>query len=297
MEIKIKEGIQDRAYVVDKERNYWRTMSQISGKWVKVDTQHLFNNQYNLLDYDVRVMDSDVIAVRDDARIGAGKCNYCGKMVYSEEEAEAHFKEEEEKINHCKGCYWWRFTHFYKDINNNYEHKHEEEISNDDGLILQVNETIRRTGVYGCTYEKNNNESCTHKEHRKFGIDWFTEKNTYFIKYPNGYDYYYNNLNLADKFRELKYSYDPETMEAESYNKIGSYNIIVKLDDEKHFNGVMLRNTKKEFLFNKELCEQIKKSYYHGILCDTLLYKMPKTYISDVYYMLKGLTESKIYYM
>jgi len=82
------------------------------GKWVKVETDYLFTNQYNTEKF--RVMDSMISAVRDDARIGKGKCIYCGKLV-------------------------------------------------------------------------SEGESCTkHVECSKYGIEWFTAKNTAFIAHPNG---------------------------------------------------------------------------------------------------------------
>ena len=82
------------------------------GKWVKVETDYLFTNQYNTEKF--RVMDSMISAVRDDARIGKGKCIYCGTLV-------------------------------------------------------------------------NEGESCTKKEDcSKYGIEWFTAKNTCFIAHPNG---------------------------------------------------------------------------------------------------------------
>jgi len=82
------------------------------GVWLDVDTECLFSNQYNVSGY--RVMDSHIDAVKDDARIGKGKCIYCGKLV-------------------------------------------------------------------------NEGDECTHSEEcTKYGIDWFTAKNTAFIAHPNG---------------------------------------------------------------------------------------------------------------
>lgn len=83
-----------------------------AGKWVNVETDCLFTNQYNTAR--IRVMDRDVEAVRDDARIGKGKCKYCGRLVNAGEE---------------------------------------------------------------CTH---------HTDCAKYGIEWFTTENTFFIKYPNG---------------------------------------------------------------------------------------------------------------
>jgi hypothetical protein len=113
MQIKIREN----AFVSTcgfnpRSKAYAEFIKENGGKWIDVETEHLFNNQYNTEHF--RVMDMEVEAVREDARIGSGKCKYCGKMVREGEEC----------------------------------HKHEE---------------------------------C-----EKYGIEWFTEVNTFFIKFPNG---------------------------------------------------------------------------------------------------------------
>ena len=87
-------------------------IAENGGKWVKVETDYLFTNQYNTEKF--RVMDSMISAVRDDARQGKGTCKYCGKLV-------------------------------------------------------------------------SEGESCTkHEECTKYGIEWFTAKNTCFLAHPNG---------------------------------------------------------------------------------------------------------------
>jgi hypothetical protein len=95
------------------------------GQWMTVDTDCLFNNQYNTsqlitsggeLHCGWRLYDSMIDMVINDARAGKGKCKYCGEMV--------------------------------------------------------------STGQ-GCS---------KHPECLIYGIEWFTEKNTFFLKYPNGYN-------------------------------------------------------------------------------------------------------------
>ena len=45
------------------------------GQWIEVETDYLFNNQYNTAEY--RICDCMVEAVRDDVRANKGKCRYC----------------------------------------------------------------------------------------------------------------------------------------------------------------------------------------------------------------------------
>lgn len=49
-----------------------------AGKFVKVETDYLFNDQYNTAKF--RLFDSHISEVKDDARVNMGKCAYCGKM-------------------------------------------------------------------------------------------------------------------------------------------------------------------------------------------------------------------------
>ena len=61
-------------------------LKPIAGKWVEVETEHLYTNQYNTVPFEgcptgARVMDEDVDMVIEDARVGKGKCVYCGTMI------------------------------------------------------------------------------------------------------------------------------------------------------------------------------------------------------------------------
>ncbi len=51
------------------------------GKWFEVDTRYLSTNSYNLKDLPFRVENEHISAVEDDARIGMGRCVYCGSIV------------------------------------------------------------------------------------------------------------------------------------------------------------------------------------------------------------------------
>ena len=115
----------------------------LCGKWVEVDTRYLFNNQYNLKDYNLRVMDQDVSAVQDDERPGKVKCGYCGEMFDDREELETHYLQEEANA-----------------------HNHVMEVGGNDSLTLTIEPicqgTVQETdysvdipAVKGLTFEKN----------------------------------------------------------------------------------------------------------------------------------------------
>jgi hypothetical protein len=78
MKIKIKEDI--KRYEGRKE--WLDKIKEIEGQWVEVETEHLFNNQYNVTTpsgHGLRIMQHHVIDVEEDERIGRMKCHYCGK--------------------------------------------------------------------------------------------------------------------------------------------------------------------------------------------------------------------------
>lgn len=89
MQIKIKKN----AYVFagyNSNNEYRNKLKELEGKWIDVETNHLFNNQYNIKG--LRIYDSMVEAVRNDARINKGKCNYCGTMLNVGELCNKHKK-------------------------------------------------------------------------------------------------------------------------------------------------------------------------------------------------------------
>jgi len=51
-------------------------LGQLAGKTVDVETEHLFNDQFNTADF--RVMLKDVVEIIDDIRLDLKKCGYCG---------------------------------------------------------------------------------------------------------------------------------------------------------------------------------------------------------------------------
>lgn len=79
MQIKIKAD----AYASGNNPQYTKWIEDNRGKWVEVETDHLFNNQYNT--DTARIYDTQIDAVRDDARVNMGKCSYCGTMMHQKE--------------------------------------------------------------------------------------------------------------------------------------------------------------------------------------------------------------------
>ena len=61
------------------ERKYNEKLADLAGQIVEVDTKHLFEDQYNLKDHDVRVFDRDVVEVINDQRKGMQKSHWSGK--------------------------------------------------------------------------------------------------------------------------------------------------------------------------------------------------------------------------
>lgn len=75
MQVKIKKN----AYIW--AGNLRDVVKKLEGKWLEVETDFLFNNQYNIKTPAIRVYDSMIDAVKNDSREGMGKCKYCGTMI------------------------------------------------------------------------------------------------------------------------------------------------------------------------------------------------------------------------
>ncbi len=67
--------------------DYWyNRMEHLHGRWIDVETEHLFTGQFNtapiagVSNHGMRIMASDVVDVKDDERIGQGRCSWCGKV-------------------------------------------------------------------------------------------------------------------------------------------------------------------------------------------------------------------------
>lgn len=62
------------------DSKYDAAIKALAGKVVEVDTTHLFDDQYNLKDYPVRVFDKQIVEVINDQRRGKGKSSWSGAM-------------------------------------------------------------------------------------------------------------------------------------------------------------------------------------------------------------------------
>lgn len=152
-------------YAGNKTQNLFKLLA---GFYLEVETDYLFNDQYNTKT--LRVYDSQVCEVVGDVRSGWCKNKYTGKMVQVGKEAE-YLQGEKAKVGTaCGTCFWYR----KQQVGDTIRTKRETE--------TQTTETEIRQYEKKCTYEK----GCTHEEAEKYGFEYFTPENTYFLKYPNG---------------------------------------------------------------------------------------------------------------
>lgn len=177
---------------------YKAFFEKFGGQWVPVETAYLFTDQYNVSDGNgggVRVMDCDIEAVRDDARRGLGRCRYCGAMIRAGEE-NAHFEEMENAacvlddsgaiVRACDRCFWLQ------------SRRVNEKTETEEKTLLNGREVIKRTTWEReekyCSYKADDlpgvklARPCTKYACRAYGVEWFTEKNTFFLKYPDGFN-------------------------------------------------------------------------------------------------------------
>ena len=246
-----------------KENAYKKDLIPLRGQWVEVDTKHLFNNQYNLKDYDLRIFDEDIEAVKDDERKNRVGCGYCGKQYNSMEELEAHYLEEEAKINKCENNCWW-YQNYIKDT----QHSTESHI-NENGEKVEERKTIYTWGKH-CTYKN----GCTHNEHRKHKITIFAPENTYFLKYPNGYKAYFKSLPLVERWKECGFDYDPNRNIAFMYAFIGSYALSLHYS-ENGLEKIRLVNSRKEFII------PAADAFENGYCVSVAIYNLQKTILKD----------------
>jgi len=175
---------------------YKKFIEENAGKWVDVDTSCLFTDQYNTPGPDgVRLFDSQIDAVRDDARRDMGECRCCGALVRRGEE-EKHFVERENSacvldasgavLTPCASgkCFWLQ-TRF---IGKKTEKRHR---IFENGREISMIETWQYEEKY-CSHGEACKKhgwpvcQCEKSECRARGVEWFTEKNTFFLKYPEG---------------------------------------------------------------------------------------------------------------
>ena len=155
-----------------------------SGEWVEIDTAHLFHDQYNTTKEfgNRRIFDNEIARIVDDARRDMGKCKYCGALVKRGEE-EKHFTKRESQS--CDMCWWHRSVIVGQPATTSESHT---EVDENGHEVTQIIITTKKRTTKKCTYEGEYPEvKCKNRECRRMGIDWFTEDNTFFLRFPNGF--------------------------------------------------------------------------------------------------------------
>ena len=221
-----------------------------TGEWVDIDTNCLFDNQYNTTEEcgNKRIFDGDIKRIEDDVRLGLGKCKYCGAIVKKGEE-EKHFLEQEAKKKMCsmndietKSCFWKQRKYLGET-----EIKNTSETEVIDGVAKTIDvRTVEQKWIPYCSHEEKYG-CCTHDECRKHGIEWFTPENCYFLKYPNGTDDY----KVKDWIRG---SWKPRYKDNNRYfvyqGSLGSYTLVLNLMmDEETIDYLALENARNRFFF------------------------------------------------
>lgn len=85
MMIRIRDNAGDAASGINLD--WKRMMQQVQGQWLEVETDHLFRDQFNtapilgVSESGMRIMQSDVAEIRNDARVGKSRCNWCGAIT------------------------------------------------------------------------------------------------------------------------------------------------------------------------------------------------------------------------
>lgn len=65
--------------LTEHQQRYGRLLSQLNGAIVTVETEYVFDDQYNIVENNLRVHDDVVERVIDDERAYTSRCQYCGK--------------------------------------------------------------------------------------------------------------------------------------------------------------------------------------------------------------------------
>lgn len=139
MRAKIKIG----AWSSNPDMNNW--LKENAGKFVDIETEHLFTDQYNTDKY--RIDDSDISEIENDARQDKGKCKYCGKLMLAGD------------------------------------------------ICLE----------YG--------------ECPEYGIEWFTEKNCFFLAHPTGIEQPDKQIEIKIGSYTLESRHDSDTFRLANYRK------------------------------------------------------------------------------
>ena len=223
-----------------------------NGKWVGIDTEALFHDQYITID-GRRIFDKDIARIVADARVGLGKCKYCGATVRRGEE-EKHFAEMEAKP--CGACYWQRERVTDRESRT--------ETQTLDGERVTVRTTVEKLEKV-CSYaEKYPESKCSNCEHRRMGIDWFTPENTFFLRYPDGFA----SIPEIDKLEARGFVLDDRLLNAEYFKKLGSYTLTALLSYEngkpQGVTAYRIGNCRRWYVFRYENGDLFTDKYAFG---------------------------------
>lgn len=225
------------------------------GTWQEVDTTYLFRDQYSLKNINARVMDSNIQAVRDDERRGACRCNYCGETFKTIDAYNAHIKEGEKKAAEktaCAGCFWYQ-----SEINSAATERKRETIENADGSKREIKTTIWHYTAKKCTFEHAG--GCKFAACGIYKPEIFTEENTYFLRYPNGWRAYYDALPDREKWAEMcrhehGRKYEVISSGADGYTvkytdaKAGTYSARLMINNNGTLDALIIENSRRQYV-------------------------------------------------
>lgn len=147
-----------------------------NGETKEVDTNFIFNNQYNTTDGE-RVFDKDIKYIIDDIRLGEFYC--CSKKQGTYDEVLEAIKEERNKINKCNECWWF---HEHTRIKDECHRESKEIIEGNKKTIITNEKTVYELS---CAYISKYHDKCVHDIEETPTL--FREKNfCFFCEYPKG---------------------------------------------------------------------------------------------------------------
>lgn len=215
------------------------------GTWVEIDTKCLFHNQYNTTDEsgNKRIFDRDIKRIEGDVRLGKGCCKHCGAIVNRGEEEE-HFSLRESRP--CEDCFWY----MRHEVGNEEKGKVVSQEKNPDGkTVIRTIVTKEVTYERRCTYIEQGKLACANSMCRAYGIDWFTPENTFFLKYPDGFE----KKPLRDVLMHSGF-FPRNDFVLTFYKDIGSYTLEAWFDqdDPDTLSCFCMRNTRRNIRFRLE---------------------------------------------
>ena len=226
------------------------------GEFVEVETDFLFNDQYNttIEGHGIRLFDKDITEVVNDKRKGAVKCSYCGKCFASMDEYKAHIEAVKKEAHNCTNCHW-----FKPSIVDTIRTKDTETAENGDEIETNTTKYIwRKTCGFG-KYAENGFKCCAEEHASEKFCKPFTPQNTYFLKYPKGYNGYFRELDFDGKMKELGFARGVHTDGAPVYyinNWVGSYNFAIEFK-----NGVVehftIWNKRRVFVIESDTLKEL----------------------------------------